>query len=79
MITKKAIEAFGSIRTPFYYYDMDLLKETLKVLALIIAEALHHASHPQLIFNYNNIKNHYSIIALLIFQILYFIASYHTL
>ena len=31
MITKKAIEAFGSIRTPFYYYDMDLLKETLKV------------------------------------------------
>ena len=31
MITKQAIEAFGSIRTPFYYYDMDLLKETLKV------------------------------------------------
>ncbi|MBQ2492383.1 MAG: diaminopimelate decarboxylase, partial [Bacteroidales bacterium] len=31
MITKQAIEAFGSIRTPFYYYDMDLLNETLRV------------------------------------------------
>lgn len=31
MITKQAIEAFGSIRTPFYYYDMALLKETLDI------------------------------------------------
>lgn len=30
MITKQAIEAFKTIRTPFYYYDVELLKETLK-------------------------------------------------
>lgn len=31
MITKKAIEKFGAIRTPFYYYDVELLKKTLDV------------------------------------------------
>ena len=29
MITKKQVEAFGSIETPFYFYDMDLLRQTL--------------------------------------------------
>lgn len=29
MITKKQLEAFGSIETPFYFYDMDLLRQTL--------------------------------------------------
>lgn len=31
MITKKAIEKFGAIRTPFYYYDVELLNKTLDV------------------------------------------------
>lgn len=31
MITKQAIEAFKTIHTPFYYYDVELLKETLKI------------------------------------------------
>jgi len=30
MITTKAIEAFGQIETPFYYYDMELLRRTLQ-------------------------------------------------
>lgn len=30
MITTKAIEAFGQIETPFYYYDMELLRRTLE-------------------------------------------------
>ena len=30
MITTKAIEAFGQIETPFYYYDMELLRATLQ-------------------------------------------------
>ena len=29
MITKKQVEAFGSIETPFYFYDLDLLRQTL--------------------------------------------------
>ena len=29
MISQKAVEAFKSIPTPFYYYDMDLLRSTL--------------------------------------------------
>jgi diaminopimelate decarboxylase len=29
MITKQQVEAFGSIETPFYFYDMDLLRQTL--------------------------------------------------
>ena len=29
MITKAQIEAFGTIETPFYFYDMDLLRQTL--------------------------------------------------
>lgn len=29
MISNKAIESFKSIETPFYYYDIDLLRETL--------------------------------------------------
>lgn len=31
MITTETIEAFRKIETPFYYYDMDLLRETLDV------------------------------------------------
>lgn len=31
MITKQAIAAFKSIHTPFYYYDMELLRKTLDV------------------------------------------------
>lgn len=31
MIYTEPIEAFNQIETPFYYYDMDLLRETLKV------------------------------------------------
>ena len=31
MITKKQVEAFGSIEIPFYFYDMDLLRQTLDV------------------------------------------------
>jgi diaminopimelate decarboxylase len=31
MITKEQIEAFGAIETPFYFYDMDLLRQTLDV------------------------------------------------
>lgn len=30
MITKAAIEAFSKIETPFYYYDMELLRATLQ-------------------------------------------------
>lgn len=30
MISPKAIEAFAGIETPFYYYDMDLLRATLE-------------------------------------------------
>ncbi len=29
MISQKAVEAFKSIQTPFYYYDMDLLRSTV--------------------------------------------------
>ncbi|MBQ5530063.1 MAG: diaminopimelate decarboxylase, partial [Bacteroidales bacterium] len=29
MITKKQIEAFETIETPFYFYDLDLLRQTL--------------------------------------------------
>ena len=29
MITKEQVEAFGTIETPFYFYDMDLLRQTL--------------------------------------------------
>lgn len=31
MITKQQIEAFKSIETPFYFYDMDLLRKTLDI------------------------------------------------
>lgn len=31
MITQQAIEEFKKIRTPFYYYDMDLLRRTLEL------------------------------------------------
>ena len=31
MITKGQIEAFGSIETPFYFYDLDLLRRTLDI------------------------------------------------
>lgn len=31
MITKQQIEAFKSISTPFYFYDMELLKKTLDI------------------------------------------------
>ena len=31
MITKHQVEAFGSIETPFYFYDMDLLRQTLDI------------------------------------------------
>ena len=30
MISQKAVEAFKSIQTPFYYYDMDLLRSTIE-------------------------------------------------
>ena len=45
MITKQAIEAFGSIRTPFYYYDMDLLKETLKIYTSFTKKYGYHAHY----------------------------------
>ena len=31
MITKEQIEAFSTIETPFYFYDMDLLRQTLEI------------------------------------------------
>ena len=31
MITKEQIEAFGAIETPFYFYDLDLLRKTLDI------------------------------------------------
>jgi len=31
MITKEQVEAFGTIETPFYFYDMDLLRKTLDI------------------------------------------------
>ena len=31
MITKEQIEAFRTIETPFYFYDMDLLRRTLEI------------------------------------------------
>ncbi|HBE43692.1 MAG TPA: diaminopimelate decarboxylase [Bacteroidales bacterium] len=34
MITKKTIEKFRDLPTPFYYYDLDVLKETLDNLKL---------------------------------------------
>ena len=36
MITKKQVEAFGSIETPFYFYDMDLLRKTLDIYKALI-------------------------------------------
>lgn len=36
MITKEAIKAFGSIETPFYYYDIELLNKTLQVYTSLI-------------------------------------------
>lgn len=42
MITKQAITAFRSIHTPFYYYDMELLKKTLDIYTSYIKK-----------FNYN--------------------------
>jgi diaminopimelate decarboxylase len=32
MINKKTIEKFGEIETPFYYYDLDVLRSTLDVV-----------------------------------------------
>ena len=31
MITKEQIEAFEAIETPFYFYDLDLLRKTLDI------------------------------------------------
>ena len=31
MITKEQIEAFDAFETPFYFYDMDLLRQTLYI------------------------------------------------
>src|SRR5574344_2653371 len=42
MITKQAITAFRSIHTPFYYYDIELLKKTLDIYTSYIKK-----------FNYN--------------------------
>ena len=32
MFNKKLINKFNTIKTPFYYYDLELLKKTIEVL-----------------------------------------------
>lgn len=32
MITEKYLKRFGELRTPFYFYDMDLLERTIKIV-----------------------------------------------
>jgi diaminopimelate decarboxylase len=43
MITASAISAFQSIETPFYYYDMELLKKTLDIYTSQIKKYGYHA------------------------------------
>ena len=38
MITTSAIKAFGSIETPFYYYDIELLNKTLDEYTSLIGK-----------------------------------------
>ena len=43
MITASAISAFQSIETPFYYYDMEILKKTLDIYTSQIKKYGYHA------------------------------------
>jgi len=45
MITKQAIEVFKKIDTPFYYYDVELLKKTLDIYKSQIEKYGYHAHY----------------------------------
>jgi len=45
MITKQAIEVFKKIETPFYYYDVELLKKTLDIYKSQIEKYGYHAHY----------------------------------
>lgn len=45
MITSEQIEAFGSFGTPFYFYDMDLLRRTLDTYRTQIDKYGYHAHY----------------------------------
>ena len=45
MITKAQIEAFAAIETPFYFYDMDLLRQTLDIYKQQIDQYGWHAHY----------------------------------
>ena len=45
MITSKAIEQFQTIHTPFYYYDMELLNQTLKTYTDLTKKYGYHAHY----------------------------------
>jgi len=45
MITKQAIEVFKKIETPFYYYDVELLKKTLDIYKSQIDKYGYHAHY----------------------------------
>ena len=45
MITKQAIEVFKKIETPFYYYDVELLKRTLEIYKFQLEKYGYHAHY----------------------------------
>ena len=45
MITKEQADAFGAIETPFYFYDLDLLRETMDRYAALIARYGYNAHY----------------------------------
>ena len=45
MITSKAIEQFQTIHTPFYYYDMELLNQTLNTYTDLTKQYGYHAHY----------------------------------
>lgn len=45
MITKEAISAFKHIKTPFYYYDLELLQQTLNIYTAEITKYGYHAHY----------------------------------
>lgn len=45
MINKETVEAFKSIETPFYYYDVELLKKTLDIYTAQTAKYGYHAHY----------------------------------
>ena len=45
MFNKETIERFSSIETPFYYYDLSLLKKTLEIYTTQIKKYGYHAHY----------------------------------